>query len=91
MAIYLRGLMMGLAYVAPIGTQNLFVINAAVTQPKKKAFLTALIITFFDISLSLACFFGVGGSMEFCLTGRASINPKSCHWWQAPAGTNIWN
>ena len=32
MAIYLRGLMMGLAYVAPIGTQNLFVINTAVTQ-----------------------------------------------------------
>lgn len=64
MAIYLRGLMMGLAYVAPIGTQNLFVINTAVTQPKKKAFLTALIITFFDISLSLACFFGVGALME---------------------------
>ena len=64
MAIYLRGLMMGLAYVAPIGTQNLFVINTAVTQPKKKAFLTALIITFFDISLSLACFFGVDALME---------------------------
>lgn len=47
MAIYLRGLMMGLAYVAPIGTQNLSVINTAVTQPRKKAFLTALIITFF--------------------------------------------
>ena len=64
MAIYLRGLMMGLAYVAPLGTQNLFVINTAVTQPRKKAFLTALIITFFDISLSLACFFGVGALME---------------------------
>lgn len=56
--------MMGLAYVAPIGTQNLFVINTAITQPKKKAFLTALIIVFFDISLSLACFFGVGALME---------------------------
>lgn len=55
---------MGLAYVAPIGTQNLFVINTAITQPKKKAFLTALIIVFFDISLSLACFFGVGALME---------------------------
>lgn len=56
--------MMGIAYVAPIGTQNLFVINTAITQPKKKAFLTALIIVFFDISLSLACFFGVGALME---------------------------
>lgn len=44
MAIYLRGLMMGLAYVAPIGTQNLFVINTAVTQPKKKAFLRAVFV-----------------------------------------------
>lgn len=64
MTVFLRGLMMGLAYVAPIGTQNLFVINTAITQPKKKAFLTALIIVFFDISLSLACFFGVGALME---------------------------
>lgn len=23
--------------------------------------------------------------------GRASINPKSCRWWQAPVGMNIWN
>ncbi len=64
MTVFLRGLMMGIAYVAPIGTQNLFVINTAITQPKKKAFLTALIIVFFDISLSLACFFGVGALME---------------------------
>ncbi|CCX49644.1 l-lysine permease [Clostridium sp. CAG:226] len=64
MAIYLRGLMMGLAYVAPIGTQNLFVINTAVTQQRKKAFATAAIVAFFDISLSLACFFGVGALME---------------------------
>ena len=59
MAIYLRGLMMGLAYVAPIGTQNLFVINTAVTQQRKKAFATAAIVAFFDI-----CFFGVGALME---------------------------
>ena len=29
MRIYLQGLTMGLAYVAPIGLQNLFVINSA--------------------------------------------------------------
>ena len=69
MAIYLRGLMMGLAYVAPIGTQNLFVINTAVTQQRKKAFATAAIVAFFDISLSLACFFGVGALMEALLAG----------------------
>lgn len=36
MAIYLRGLMMGLAYVAPIGTQNLFVINTAVRSSARR-------------------------------------------------------
>ena len=30
---FLQGLTIGLAYVAPIGMQNLFVINAALTQP----------------------------------------------------------
>ena len=38
---YLTGLGIGLAYVAPIGMQNLFVINSALTQPRHKALLTA--------------------------------------------------
>lgn len=62
--MYLQGLTMGLAYVAPIGMQNLFVINTALTQPKRRSYITALIIIFFDISLSLACFFGVGAIMQ---------------------------
>lgn len=64
MAVYIKGLMMGLAYVAPIGAQNLFVINSAIANKRKKAFLTAAIIIFFDISLSLACFFGIGALMQ---------------------------
>ena len=63
MDIYLQGLTMGLAYVAPIGLQNLFVINTALTQPKKRVFLTALIVIFFDVTLGLACFFGIGALM----------------------------
>lgn len=35
---------MGLAYVTPIGLQNLFVINSALTQSRHRAFLTALIV-----------------------------------------------
>lgn len=58
--IYLQGLTMGLAYVAPIGLQNLFVINTALTQPRRRVYLTALIVIFFDVTLGLACFFGVG-------------------------------
>ena len=61
---YLQGLGIGLAYVAPIGMQNLFVINSALTQPRRKALLTALIVIFFDISLALACFFGIGALVE---------------------------
>jgi L-lysine exporter family protein LysE/ArgO len=64
MDIYLQGLTMGLAYVAPIGLQNLFVINTALTQPKRRVYLTALIVIFFDVTLGMACFFGVGAIMS---------------------------
>lgn len=64
MNIFLQGLTMGLAYVAPIGMQNLFVINSALTNKRKRALLTALIVIFFDITLSLACFFGSGTIMQ---------------------------
>lgn len=61
---YIQGLIMGLAYVAPIGLQNLFVINTALTQTKKRAIATAFIVIFFDVTLALACFFGIGAIME---------------------------
>lgn len=64
MKYLLQGFTMGLAYVAPIGLQNLFVINTALTQKRRRAFLTALIVIFFDITLALACFLGIGAIME---------------------------
>ena len=64
MDIYLQGLTMGLAYVAPIGLQNLFVINTALTQPRRRVYATALIVIFFDVTLGLACFFGIGAVMS---------------------------
>ena len=64
MEIYLQGRTMGLAYVAPIGLQNLFVINTALTQPRKRVYATALIVIFFDVTLGLACFFGIGAVMS---------------------------
>lgn len=60
----LQGYLLGLAYVAPIGMQNLYVINSAITQKRFKAYQVALITTFFDISLALACFLGVGTLMQ---------------------------
>ena len=56
MEIYLQGLTMGLAYVAPIGLQNLFVINTALTQRKSRVYATALIVIFFDVTLGLGVF-----------------------------------
>ena len=64
MIYFLQGLTMGLAYVAPIGLQNLFVINTALTQTRSRTYITAFIVIFFDITLALACFFGVGAIMQ---------------------------
>ena len=64
MGYYLQGLTMGLAYVAPIGLQNLFVINSALTHTRRRALLTAWIVIFFDVTLAFACFFGIGAVME---------------------------
>ena len=62
--IYLQGLSLGLAYVAPIGMQNLFVINSAMSQKLRRAVATALVVSFWDISLGIACFLGAGALME---------------------------
>lgn len=64
MQLYFQGLMIGLAYVAPIGMQNIFVINSALTQPRRRAALTALIIIFFDVGLAFFCYFGLGAIVE---------------------------
>lgn len=64
MNFFLQGLTMGIAYDAPIGLANLFVINSALTQSRKKSLLTAIIIIIFDVSLAFACFFGIGAIMK---------------------------
>lgn len=64
MGYFFQGLTIGLAYVAPIGLQNLFVINSALTHTRRRALLTAWIVIFFDVTLAFACFFGIGAVME---------------------------
>ena len=64
MGFFFQGLMMGLAYVAPIGMQNIFVINSAASERLPRAIITALIVIFFYVSLAFACFFGVGLVIE---------------------------
>lgn len=60
----LQGILFGLAYVAPIGTQNLYVMNAATNQSKFKTYQVAMLTVFFDIALAVSCFFGIGLLIE---------------------------
>lgn len=62
--IIIKGFLLGLAYVAPIGMQNIYVINTAISSNKFRAYLVACITVFFDITLALACFYGIGAIME---------------------------
>lgn len=55
-----QGLLLGLAYVAPIGMQNLYVINTALRGNKVKTYQVVLVTIFFDVMLALACYFGIG-------------------------------
>ncbi len=56
----LQGFMLGIAYVAPIGMQNTYVINTAAQSSRGRAFQVALITVLFDVALALSCFYGVG-------------------------------
>ena len=55
---------MGLASMAPIGMQNIFLINTALTQRIYRIVQTVLIVTAFDLSLSLSAFFGIGWLLD---------------------------
>ncbi|MHC6178462.1 LysE/ArgO family amino acid transporter [Clostridium sp. JNZ X4-2] len=60
MKYFIQGLLLGISYVAPIGMQNLYVINSALWNKKTDAYKVAFITIFFDISLALTCFWGMG-------------------------------
>lgn len=59
-----QGFLFGIAYVAPIGAQNLYVINSALDRNQKKVIQTVFMVVFFDISLALSCYFGIGLLLE---------------------------
>ena len=61
---FLQGLLVGLATFAPVGMQNLFIINTALVQPVRRIILTLIILAFFDMSLSSAAFYGIGAVLE---------------------------
>lgn len=69
----LLGFMLGIAYVAPIGMQNLYIINTAISKTRLKTYQVAFITTFFDISLDLACFYGMRILMDKSEMIKATI------------------
>ncbi len=60
----LQGLLLGLAYLAPIGMQNMYVINTALRMGLLRTYQVVAATTAFDITLALSCFFGVGLLLE---------------------------
>ncbi|BES65676.1 LysE/ArgO family amino acid transporter [Gottschalkiaceae bacterium SANA] len=64
MSFILQGFVLGISYVAPIGMQNLYVINTGLRKRPKDAFLVSMIVIFFDIALALLCFYGIGGVLQ---------------------------
>lgn len=59
-SVMAKGFLVGLAYLVPIGMQNLYVIQAGLTQSKKRMYFVVFTTVFFDILLGLAGFFGMG-------------------------------
>ena len=72
MDFYIQGLTLGLAYVAPIGMQNLFVINSALTQPRWRRFNSAY-RHLFDITLAMACFSASADNAKYAAVQMAML------------------
>ncbi|MBK5252366.1 MAG: LysE family transporter [Peptostreptococcaceae bacterium] len=62
--ILLQGYLLGLAYLLPIGMQNMYVINTASKSTGRRVFQIALIASILDVLLAMACFYGIGLILE---------------------------
>lgn len=58
--IYLRGILVGFAFVAPIGMQNIYIFNNALSNKMSKALLYNFLVGFCDALFSFAAFYGIG-------------------------------
>lgn len=65
MLTLINGFCLGLAYAIPIGALNVFVVQSAVLNRRELAYQTALAVTLMDVSLGLACYFGVGAVFAY--------------------------
>jgi L-lysine exporter family protein LysE/ArgO len=60
MSIFFQGFLTGLAYVMPIGAQNVFLIHSSLRVKAPKNFLIAFYVLLADVSLAMICYFGLG-------------------------------
>lgn len=58
--IYLRGILVGFAFVVPIGMQNIYMFNNALSNKMSKALLYNFLVWFCDALFSFAAFYGIG-------------------------------
>lgn len=57
---YLQGLLIGLAFVAPIGMQNIYVFNNGLSYRLSRALLYTFLVWLFDAFFGFAAFYGIG-------------------------------
>nr|WP_240424476.1 LysE family transporter [Lactococcus allomyrinae] len=60
MFVIFKGMLIGFAAIAPIGMQNIYVFNNALTNNIKKALFYAFFIWFSDAIFEIAAFYGMG-------------------------------
>lgn len=61
---FISGMLLGFAYAAPIGAQNLFVIHNASRIGLPEGYIVAFCTAFHDIALAACCFWGMGVAIE---------------------------
>jgi len=60
MSEFIKGLILGFSYTAPIGALNLYVIQAATHLPLRRSALVSALVAANDILLAAVCAFGMG-------------------------------
>ena len=60
MLVLLKGILIGFSFIAPIGMQNVFMFNNALSNRFAKAFFVASVIWIADASFALSAFWGFG-------------------------------
>lgn len=58
--VFLQGLLIGFAFVAPIGMQNIYVFNNGLTYRLQKALLYTFFVWVFDALFCVTAFYGIG-------------------------------